>query len=146
MWGKIKDQLFRYIFTIVFIGIPGDYVIFGLVTPNGPAFSFSSGKKFQVGCRAAIFDNLILFVRFSGMLSFYGFDDIYLFSSRSQGSHGTPDSEKENFSGVSEIKPNSSAVRASILAYFMPNNICFIVETPGIHDLKAFGQKGVGNP
>ena len=81
------------------------------------------------------------------MLAFASAKQIYLASARSKRPRVLAANAKQNeFSDITEIKPDSATVRASIFADFVPNDVGFIVETPGFHDGEAIRQERIWTP
>src|SRR4051812_22148711 len=56
------------------------------------------------------------------------------------------DSEQNKFGDVAEIKPDATSIGAAILAHFVPNDIGFVGEAPGLHDRETVRKHGVGTP
>ena len=80
------------------------------------------------------------------MLTLASGQEIHLSSSR-RGSAKTSTSAKENkFGHISEVKTDTTSVRTSVLADFVPNDIGFVRESPPLHYLKAFEDHCVRNP
>ena len=72
---------------------------------------------------------------------------IYLASGRRQSTGVlTPNSEKNQLSDVPEVEPNATAIWAAVLADFVPNQVAFVVESPGPQDIQSFGKQGIGYP
>jgi len=57
-----------------------------------------------------------------------------------------PNTEQNHLGHVSEIESNAPAVRSTIFADFMPDDIGFLVEAPCLHHRKAVRQQGIRDP
>ncbi|OGT80380.1 MAG: hypothetical protein A3H91_05245 [Gammaproteobacteria bacterium RIFCSPLOWO2_02_FULL_61_13] len=73
------------------------------------------------------------------MLAFLRLDDIDLTTTRGKracvfATH----TEQNKFSYIAEIESNTPAIRAAILAYFVPNDIALVLETPCPQHFNAF--------
>jgi hypothetical protein len=53
------------------------------ISPLSPSRPFFPGEQFQVWSGAAMLDDRVKLIRFSGMLSFSAYNDIHLFPARS---------------------------------------------------------------
>ena len=104
----------------------------------GPVGAGGAGEEFEEGAGAALFDDVVEFVWFFRVFLFSGGDDVDLSSAGGQGSEAAFDAEEDEFRDVAEVEACSASVRASVFADFVPDDVCFVSETPGAHDFEAF--------
>jgi len=65
---------------------------------------------------------------------------VYLTPARCKGARILAAHPKQNeLSHVAEVKANASPIGATVLAYFVPNNVGFVSEAPRLHYGKAIG-------
>jgi len=80
------------------------------------------------------------------MLLFAAHQDVHLAPARCKGPKVTLHAEQEELSHVSEVEAYTAAVRASVLAYLVPDDVGFVSELPNLHDGKCFQKESVGTP
>src|SRR5690625_28464 len=95
---------------------PRRYVFIGLVPPHIPAFPGITGKQFQIRSGRTRFDQVVLFIRLSGMFTFPGFDHVHLRSAWRESPKRTAHSEKDDLCDVAKIESYAPTIGASVLS------------------------------
>src|SRR5438874_1446558 len=118
-------DLFRRYKRIVCVSLPGWRVVdTGLVAPGRPALARSPREEFKIRPWAAIFDNLILLIRLARMLALARRQQIHLPpSGRERARLLAAHAEQDQLGHVAEIEPDPASVRASVLAYLVPDDV-----------------------
>ena len=145
--GPPLPAVFRF-FRVVLVGVPRGLIFRrGLIAPHGPALPVSAGKQLKKRPRRAALDQGDEFVRFSGVLPLLCPEQIHLGPGRGQRPvPAAPNAKEQDFRHVPEVEPHAPAVRFSVLADLLPDDIALVLESPGLHDRKAVGKQGIGDP
>src|SRR6202040_4458933 len=81
------------------------------------------------------------------MLSFAGCEQVDLTAPRRERACIlAPGPEQNQFCDIAEIEAHSTAIRATVFAYLVPDDICFVTKTPGFNHCQTFRQQGVRAP
>ncbi len=132
---------------VIAVGRPIRDVRLRLVSPRCPLCSVAPCKKLEARARAAGLDQLVLLVRLPRVLTLSGGQKVNLLSAGGKGpcmlaAH----SEQKDLCNISKVKSHTPAVRTSIFADLVPDYVALVLKSPRLHNLKPFGQKGIGNP
>src|SRR5438105_1212180 len=96
----------------------------GLVTPGYPILTGAAREQFQIGTRAARFDEGILLIRLAGVLALAGREQIDLPpSGRESAGISSLYTKQDQLGDIAEVKSDTPAIRTTILANLMPNEI-----------------------
>lgn len=117
-----------------------------LISPLVPPWTFESRKQLKMWPRRACLDEIIELVRLAGMLPFLDAKKIYLRPTGVKSAHPAANAQKQEFRHVPKIKTDTPSIRAAIFADFIPDEIGFIGEPPGGHDIQAILKQCVWNP
>src|SRR5258705_1904986 len=130
------------------IGLPGRPIIFGrLIAPGYPSFPLTSCKQLKITSGTASLDDSVLFIGLAGMFALASSENIHLSATRSERACVLAAHAKQDQLGdIAEIETNSAAIRAAILAHFVPDDVGFVIETPRLHNGKALGQHSIRAP
>lgn len=132
---------------VVRVGRPVGGVLLGLVPPHVPSGARTAREEFQIRPFAARFDQSVLLVGFSAVLSLPRRDDVLLRASRLEGPGVLAlHSEEDHLGDVPEVEADSAAVGASVLPRFVPYQIRLVFEAPCRKHRQPVGKQRVGNP
>ena len=133
---------------VEFVRVPGWFVIFDcLISPNSPVVTTSAAEQFKIWTPRAAFNDLVLFIRFSGVFSLARADQVDLASARRERACVLAlDSEQKHLSYISKIKPDASTIGAAVFSHFMPNDVRLVLETPRVQYAQPIRQQGVRHP
>ena len=95
-------------------------------------------KQFKVGSVATGFNDRKDFIRLSGMFALASGQEIHLSSPRRGGTKTPTSSEEDQLCDIPKVKSNTTSVGTAILAYFVPDDIGLIRESPSLHHLEPF--------
>src|SRR5579884_3298641 len=105
-----------------------------------------ASKQLQVRARAALFDNIIEFVRLAGMLAFLAGNDIYLPAPWLLSAQGASYPEQNQLCHIAEVETDAAPIGTAILTDLVPHKVRFISKSPLLHHLETFGQQRIRNP
>ena len=116
---------------MVFIGIPCGFIFrCGLIAPHGPALPVPAGKQLKKRPWRASLDQRDEFVRFSGVLPLLCPQQVHLGPGRGQRPvPAAPDTKEQNFRHIPEVEPHTPAVRFSVLANLLPDDIALVLDS-----------------
>jgi len=118
-----------------------------LRSPDSPFIPRSTTEKFEIRSSAASFDQTVLLVRFSTVLALSAGNQVHLTAAGIKSARVfPPNAEEDDLGDISEIEPDTSAIRATIFPHFVPDQVRFVFEAPRIQNVKTPRQKRVGNP
>src|SRR5580658_6130941 len=92
-----------------------------LVAPTRPTGDALAGEEFQIRPGAALLDQLVLLVGLARVFALLPGDDVHLPPSGSQRPQLAPHAEQQQLRHIAEIKPDSAAIGAAVLADLEPD-------------------------
>ncbi len=116
------------------------------ISPLYPRLTCMAREEFKVGPGRARFNDVVEFIRFSGVLPFPGRDDVCLRAACTKSTHVPANSKKDEFCDISEVETHTPSIRTAVFPNLVPNHVRLVGEPPPLHHFKAFRDKGIGNP